>query len=62
VTALDPGAATGQQPYEPTVCECGHLVTHHVFNVSRMRATCSAHEPEPCGCRLFVAAEAVSRG
>jgi hypothetical protein len=58
VTAQDPGAATGQQPYEPTFCECTHRVTLHAFNTRGMRAACSSSR---CACRLFVAAGAVSR-
>jgi hypothetical protein len=50
----DPGAATGQQPYEPGRCECGELVTLHVINAKGQRAACSA---STCACRRFVAAE-----
>jgi hypothetical protein len=50
----DPGAATGQQPYEPGRCKCGQLVTLHVINAKGQRAACSA---STCACRRFVAAE-----
>lgn len=50
----------GDMPYEPTRCECGHLVTLHAFNTKGQRAACSA---STCDCRRFVAAQAViSRG
>jgi len=58
VSVQDPGAATGQQPYEPTRCGCKHLVTLHVINGKGQRAACSSSR---CACRLFVAAGAVSR-
>lgn len=58
----DPGAATGQQPYEPGRCTCEHLVTLHAINGKGQRAACSA---STCGCRRYVAAQvatgAVSR-
>lgn len=56
----DPGAATGQMPYAPARCECGHLVTLHAFNTARLRAACTVRGVKACGCRLFVA-EAASR-
>lgn len=59
MTAVDPGAATGQQPYEPTRCTCGDLVTLHAFNGKGMRAACSSSRS---ACRLFVAAAVSSRG
>lgn len=61
----DPSAATGQMPYEPCRCTCKHPVQLHAFNTKGQRATCTAHEPQACGCRRYVAAqvsaEAVSR-
>jgi hypothetical protein len=54
----DAGAATGQMPYEPTRCECTHLVTLHVINTKGQRASCSA---STCPCRRFVAAQEVAR-
>lgn len=58
VSAQDPGAATGQQPYEPDRCECGDLEPVHAFDTNGRRKACSS---SLCGCRRFVAAEAVSR-
>lgn len=55
----DPGAATGQMPYEPTRCECGHLVTLHVINTKGQRAACTSWG-KVCDCR-FVAAQEVAR-
>lgn len=59
----DPGAATGQQPYELGRCECGELETLHILNDAGERRACSA---SMCACRRYVAvhesAEAVSRG
>lgn len=51
-------AATGQQPYEPTRCECGELVTVHAFNTKGQRAACSS---STCPCKRFVAATEVTR-
>lgn len=46
----DPGAATGQQPYEPTRCTCGCLVTLHKPNDAGVRGACSNSN---CRCRTF---------
>lgn len=54
----DGQASTGQQPYEPGYCECGHRVTFHDFNTKHQRAACSS---STCSCRRFVAV-AVNRG
>lgn len=56
--AVDPGAATGQMPYEPGRCECGDLETLHVINSAGQRAACSNSN---CACRRYVAG-AVDRG
>jgi hypothetical protein len=62
VSRQDPGAATGQMPYEPGRCECGDLETLHVLNDKGERKACSS---STCGCRRYAAqalAEAASRG
>lgn len=52
----DPGAATGQIPYEPTRCTCTHLVTLHAINTKGQRSACTKSGPRACGCRVFVKA------
>lgn len=47
----------GDMPYEPTRCECRHLVTFHAFNTKGQRATCTRTD---CACRRFVAAQEVA--
>lgn len=52
MSAVDPGAATGQMPYEPGRCECGDLETLHVINSAGQRAACSNSN---CACLRYVA-------
>ncbi|MEU7904148.1 hypothetical protein [Actinoplanes sp. NPDC049118] len=51
----DPGATTGQMPYELSRCTCGCLSSLHKLTDAGERATCSNSN---CGCRRFT--EAVS--
>jgi hypothetical protein len=55
VSAQDPGAATGQTPYEPTRCTCGCLSTLHKPNpTTGVRGACSNSN---CDCRRFTEKE-----
>lgn len=47
----DPGAATGQVPYDLTRCTCGCLSSLHAINAAGRRAACSNSN---CDCRRFV--------
>jgi hypothetical protein len=45
----DGQASTGQTPYEPTRCGCGHLDTFHKpHDTTRVRGACSA---STCPCK-----------
>jgi hypothetical protein len=50
VSAHDPGAATGQQPVEPTRCTCGCLSPFHKLSAALVRLACSNSN---CGCKRF---------
>jgi len=51
VSRQDPGAATGQQPYEPTRCTCGCLSTLHKLSDAGVRVGCSNSN---CACKALV--------
>lgn len=50
MSAPDPTAARGQQPYDPTRCACTHLSTLHALNDAGARRACTA---STCNCRAF---------
>jgi hypothetical protein len=55
MTRRDPGAANGQ-PINFAVlapCTCGHIAGVHTSRTPTRRTTCTAADPERCGCRSY---------
>lgn len=61
MSRTDPSAATGQVPYPPSRCTCGHLVTLHSINEKGQRVGCTVRGVEACRCKVFVNLAAVAR-
>lgn len=55
MSRTDPGAARGNQVYEPRrVCRCGDAESVHELTTKKVRTVCShADAAGPCGCRRF---------